>query len=74
MSDPTDLATEREEEERQRFLAYQLRVSRAAASGQAVFCVNGCGEKPAAGSRFCGSECCADFSERKERQKRLGVR
>lgn len=71
MSDPTDLATDREDKERERAIA--------AARGRSNLpppeeCDNGCGEPPRAGSRYCCRECLEDHESRRRIEKRLGVR
>jgi uncharacterized protein YgiB involved in biofilm formation len=74
MSDEGDLATAREEQERERFIEHARKKAQAAAGVAAVFCVNGCGEKPRDGSRYCSSDCRDDHAERQARLKRQGAR
>lgn len=73
MSDVTDIASAREEEDRDRAIA----AARRAAAAQvfvATECMNECGEPPRAGSRYCSAECLADHEARRRIEKRLGAR
>ena len=71
MSDDTDLATDREEKERERAIAYARR-PKAVAPGSAAECWNLCGEKPRENSHYCSGECLEDAERRNKLAARRG--
>jgi hypothetical protein len=74
-SDPSDMATFRETQDREGAIAAARRASElAAARPLPTECDNGCGEAPRERSRYCSSECREDHEARISRAKRLGVR
>jgi len=72
MSDDTDLATDREEKERERAIAYARRPA-AVPLGSSTECWNLCGEKPRADSHYCSAECLEDAERRNKLAARRGV-
>jgi hypothetical protein len=71
MSDDTDLATDREEKERERAIAYARRPA-AVPLGSSTECWNLCGTSPRENSHYCSAECLADHERRNKLAARRG--
>ena len=73
MSDDADLAGDRQETELARAIAAARRRP-AVEAAEITECVNMCGEKPRAGSKFCSPACLHDYELRERIRRRQGVR
>lgn len=74
MADPTDDASDREQIELERAIAARRNQPARPVILPTNECRNLCGEPPAPGSVWCSSACCQDFAERRETERRQGVR
>lgn len=74
-SDPFDVATRIETEERERSIANARRAAELAANRPLpTECENGCGTPPRERSRYCSDECREDHSVRLMQNRRKGIR
>lgn len=73
MSDETDLATDREEKEREKFIERARRPEAMKSLVRPVFCMNGCGDKPREKSNYCSGECLEDHERRNKLAARRGA-
>lgn len=73
-SDPIDVASRVEQEDRDRRIAAARRSASAPPRPLPAECDNGCGDPPRERSRYCSAACREDHEHRLARTKRMGAR